>query len=168
MYDRVDAYPRLHPTVSNSVPFRRAEVGAVNGHGNARAIATINAVLVNDEVNGLRLLSKAGRERVLEPQSEGGVDLLLGIPMVWGMGYALHSPLVTNPPESHIAYWGGQGGHLSFVDFDVRMSIGYTINRWMFGRYELVRMNRIIDATYACLAKMGTVNRIGKLRLTGN
>ena len=38
---RVGHFPDLNPANSSSLPFRRAEIGGVNGHGNARAVATI-------------------------------------------------------------------------------------------------------------------------------
>jgi CubicO group peptidase (beta-lactamase class C family) len=79
IHDRVSSNPDLNPKTSSSVPFRRAEIGAANGHGNARAVATIHSALVADVVNGVRLLSRPGRERVLEPQAEG-VDLVMVFP----------------------------------------------------------------------------------------
>lgn len=58
------------------MPWRRADLGALNGHGNARAIATLQSILACGEANGVRLMSESGRERVLEQQSDG-VDAFL-------------------------------------------------------------------------------------------
>jgi CubicO group peptidase (beta-lactamase class C family) len=150
MHDQVALYPPLHPRTSSSVPFRRAEIGAANGHGNARGVATIHSALVADEVNGVRLLSKAGRRRVLEPQSNG-IDLILDAPMRWGMGFALESPLFDNVRGHTVAYWGGNGGSLGLVDFDERMTVSFVMNRWVIGAYEFVRNQRILKAAYDCL-----------------
>lgn len=44
------------------------------------------------------------------------------------MGYALSSPAsVDFAPRG--AFWAGNGGSLSYVDLDARMSIGYAMNK---------------------------------------
>jgi CubicO group peptidase (beta-lactamase class C family) len=150
MHDRVAANPNLNPQTSSSVRFRRAEIGAGNGHGNARAVATIHSTLVADTVNDVRLLSRPGRQRVLEQQSDG-VDLVMHIPVRWGMGFALHSPLFSNDIGHRVAYWGGNGGSLGFVDFDTRMAVSFVMNRWIEGPYEQIRNQRILKAAYASI-----------------
>jgi hypothetical protein len=82
--------PRVTPQTTWSIPWRRAELGGMNGHGNARGIAAAQSILANGGAYGKSLLSDAGREQVLRTQADG-VDLVLGIPMRWGMGYALSS-----------------------------------------------------------------------------
>lgn len=150
LHDRVGSNPNLNPATSSSVPFRRAEIGAANGHGNARAVATIHSTLVADEVNGIRLLSRAGRHRVLEQQSDG-VDLVMDMPVRWGMGFALHSPLFSNTAGHRVVYWGGNGGSLAFVDFDTKMVVSFVMNRWIEGPYEQIRNQRILQAAYASI-----------------
>lgn len=149
--DRVVGKPPLLPENSSTVAWRRAEVGGANGHGNARSIATIHSTLVTDEVNGVRLLSKKGRERILETQTDG-IDLLMEFPIRWGMGFALESPLlVDNTRGNRIAFWGGNGGSLGFVDFDERMAVSFVVNRWIAGPYESLRRTRILKAAYDSL-----------------
>ena len=107
-------------------PWRRAELGAMNGHGNARAIATVQSILANGGVKGTRLLSEQGRCKVLEEQANS-VDLVLGVPLRWGLGYCLNAPVPTN--QLHLkralgrnqAFWAGNGGSMSYVDLDARM-----------------------------------------------
>jgi hypothetical protein len=142
--------PLLLPQTSASIAWRRAEVGAANGHGNARAVATIHSLLASGRAKGVRVLSDAVRHRVLEPQSDG-VDLLLGAPIRWGMGFALECAILYNPLGHRVAGWGGQGGHLGFVDFDARMSVSYVMNRYVDGPYETVRFGRILKAVYDCV-----------------
>ena len=151
MYDRVATNPILNPVISSSIPFRRAEIGAANGHGNARAVATIHSALVAGKVNDIRLLSKAGRQRVLEQQSDG-IDLLLEFPVRWGMGFALESPIFENALGHRVAYWGGEGGSMGFVDFDERMTVSFVMNRWIVGPYEQIRNQRILKAAYDSLS----------------
>ncbi len=151
MHDRVATNPNLSPVTSSSIPYRRAEIGAANGHGNARAVATIHSILVAEKVNGVRLLSEAGRLKVLEQQSDG-IDLVMDIPVRWGLGFALESAVFENRLGHRVAYWGGNGGSLGFVDFDERMAVSFVMNRWIEGPYEQVRNQRILKAAYDSLA----------------
>jgi len=151
IHDRVARNPHFKPVNSSSIPWRRAEIGAANGHGNARAVATIHSTLVAEKVNDVRLLSEAGRLRVLEEQSDG-IDLLLEFPIRWGLGFALESPIFENALGHRVAYWGGDGGSLAFVDFDARMTVSFVMNRWIEGPYEQVRNQRILKAAYDSLA----------------
>jgi CubicO group peptidase (beta-lactamase class C family) len=153
--ERVGLNPNLTPLTSHSLAWRRAEVGAANGHGNARAVATIHSTLACGEANGVRLLSERGRRRALEPQSDG-VDLLLGIPTRWGMGFNLECVIVPNPMGHELAFWGGNGGSLGLVDFTERMSVSFVMNRWLEGPYETLRFNRILKAVYESLAARST------------
>jgi CubicO group peptidase (beta-lactamase class C family) len=151
--ERVELNPMLTPFTSHTTAWRRAEVGAANGHGNARSVATIHQALASGSVNGVRLLSDPGRFRALAQQSDG-VDLLLGVPIKFGVAaFALESPMFANPLGHRLAYWGGQGGALAFVDFDERMSVSFVMNRWMKGPYETVRFSRVLAAVYASLAR---------------
>lgn len=147
---RVVYNPDLLPETSSSIPFRRAEIGGVGGHGNARSVAKILSTLVADEVNGVKLLSKSTRERILETQTNGN-DLLMEFPVRWGMGFALESPIFENKLGHRVAYWGGNGGSLAFVDFDERMAVSFVMNRWIEGPYEQLRNKRILQAAYDSL-----------------
>jgi CubicO group peptidase (beta-lactamase class C family) len=55
--------PRVTPQTTWSIPWRRAELGGMNGHGNARRIAAAQSVLANGGAHGKRLLSDAGESR---------------------------------------------------------------------------------------------------------
>ena len=51
--------------------WRRADIGAANGHGNARSVARIqSAVACGGEVDGVRLLSPKTIDRIFEVQSD--------------------------------------------------------------------------------------------------
>jgi CubicO group peptidase (beta-lactamase class C family) len=144
--ERVGLNPNLMPQTSATMAWRRAEVGAANGHGNARSVARIHSTLACGEVNGIRHLSDKTRLRMLEPQSTGA-DLLLGLaPFSWGMGMAIKTPGFPRQSKYRIAWWGGNGGHLGFVDFDNRLSASFVMNRWIEGPNEMTRFFRFIDA----------------------
>jgi CubicO group peptidase (beta-lactamase class C family) len=151
-FERALLNPRVTPQVTWTLPWRRAEIGGANGHGNARGIATAQSVLANGGAFGKRLLSEAGRERVLERQADG-VDVVLGYPIPWGLGYNLASHYIAGAAGSRVAYWGGNGGSMSFVDLDRRMSFGFAQNRWIRGPHELDRVQNILKAVYESLAQ---------------
>ncbi len=69
--------------------WRRADIGAANGHGNARSLARLqSAVACGGKVDGVRLLSPQTIDRIFEVQT-GGIDLVMGIPFTFGVGYGL-------------------------------------------------------------------------------
>jgi hypothetical protein len=80
-----------------------------------------------------------------------GRDLVMGVPIAWGMGYALRSPLSGLDFGPRVAYWGGNGGSMAFADLDARMSFGYAPNRWIRGPYELDRCRVLLKAVYESL-----------------
>ncbi len=64
--------PRVPVEVTQTRAWRGAEIPAAGGHGNARAIARVHAILANGgEVDGRRYMSEAGCRRALELQVEG-------------------------------------------------------------------------------------------------
>ena len=73
--------PPSDATYSWTPQWRRAEIGAANGHGNARSVAKIQSVVSNGgEVNGVKLLSPKTVDLIFQEQSKG-IDLVLGIPI---------------------------------------------------------------------------------------
>jgi CubicO group peptidase (beta-lactamase class C family) len=145
--------PHVTPEITWTVEWRRAELPAMNGHCNARGLATLQSVLASGGANGLRLMSEAGRRRALEQQADGP-DLVIGIPCRWAMGYSLEMMLFPAVPSgARTAWWGGNGGSLSFVDLDARLAIGFVPNRWISGPFEQYRSGNIVRAVYEALRK---------------
>jgi len=131
-------------------PWRRADIGAANGHGNARSVARIQAVVANGgTVGGVRLLSARTIDRIFERQSDG-VDLVLGIPLRFGIGYALPQA-TTFPyiPDGRICFWGGAGGSMIIIDLDRRMTVSYMMNKMAPVIVGNPTAEAIITATYA-------------------
>src|SRR5262249_39282147 len=102
--------------------WRRADIGAGNGHGNARSVARLqSAVACGGEVAGVRLLSPQTIDRIFEVQSNG-IDLVIGIPLKIGVGYGLL-------PEGRVCSWGGAGGSAVIIDVDRRITFAYVMNK---------------------------------------
>jgi len=118
------------PTASWTERWRRADIGAANGHGNARSVARIqSAVACGGEVDGVRLLSPKTINRIFEVQSHT-VDLVLGIPLKIGVGYGLPWPQVLPfVPEGRVCFGAGHGGSMVIADVDRRMTVAYIMNK---------------------------------------
>ncbi len=149
---RVMTNPTIEALTSRTQGWRRAEIPAANGHGNARAVAETLSVLANDgAARGKTLLTRAGARRILELQTDG-FDAVLGIPVRWGLGYALPSELVPIGPNPHSCFWGGYGGSFAMVDMDARVTISYVMNRMVASLLDQTRVARLVMSFYGALA----------------
>ncbi len=122
--------PVADAAAANTPDWRRADIGAANGHGNARSVARVMSVLSRGgEVDGVRLLSPATIDLVFREQSNG-MDLVLGVPMRFGLGYGLPRPEVL-PWAVHekVCFWGGWGGSVIIMDAGRRMTFAYMMNK---------------------------------------
>ena len=128
---RTFANPLLDATSSWSIPWRRAEIPAAGGHGNARSVAAVHSVVAcGGEARGVRLLSRAGCETIFEEQSNGK-DLVLGVPIRFGMGFGLSGEMM--PAGPHTYFWGGWGGSLVVSDLDTELTVAYVMNKMESG-----------------------------------
>jgi CubicO group peptidase (beta-lactamase class C family) len=111
--------------------WRRADIGAANGHGNARSVARIqSAVACGGEVDGVRLLAPQTINRIFEVQSHT-IDHVLGIPLKIGVGYGLPWPQVMPfVPDGRQCFGAGAGGSIVIADVDRRMTIAYVMNKF--------------------------------------
>jgi CubicO group peptidase (beta-lactamase class C family) len=116
------------PGVSRDRAYRAAEVPGANGHGNARSVARVATALASGgSLDGVRLLPEQFFDAVLEEQIYGQ-DLVLGLPIRWGLGVGLPSKQMPLPnPRSF--YWGGWGGSLCLIDLDARVACAYVMNK---------------------------------------
>ncbi len=66
--------------------WRGGEVGAANGHGNARSLVRIlSTISLGGEVDGVKLLSPETIDLIFQEQTNG-MDLVLGKPLRFGIG----------------------------------------------------------------------------------
>lgn len=131
--------------------WRGAEIPAAGGTGNARSVAEIHAILANGGVaKGKHFLSEAGCRRALECQVEG-TDLVLGIPVRFGMGFGLPGGMVPLP-NSNSCYWGGYGGSVAIIDMDAQTSFSYVMNRMEGTTTGDARGFALIMATWQAMA----------------
>ncbi len=149
---RTMAGAAIDGTEAQTSAWRRAEIPAAGGIGNARAVARVHSALAcGGEVDGIRLLSEAGVQRVLEEQTRGQ-DLVLGVPIVFGMGFGLNDASFPISPNPRAFFWGGWGGSLAIIDLDARLSIAYVMNRMNANLLGDLRGGGLAGAVYTALA----------------
>ncbi len=144
--------PLVDASVAWTDGWRRAEIGAANGQGNARSVARIQSTIANGgEVDGVKLLSKPTIDRIFDQQADG-VDLVLGVPIRFGIGYGLpHRETLPYIPDGRIFFWGGWGGSMIIVDCDRQMTLAYMMNKMETGIIGGLRSEAIVSAVYDAL-----------------
>lgn len=143
--------PPMRPEVANLPAWRRAEIPAANGHGNARSVARIMAALAcGGALDGVQLLAPATIERAIAEQIYAQ-DLVLGFPIRWGLGFMLNSPTLPLSPNPRTFGHGGWGGSLGFADLDAGASWAYAMNKMTPGTAGDNRAFPLIQAFYAAL-----------------
>lgn len=144
--------PPPDATIAWSEAWRRADIGAANGHGNARAVTTVLSALANGgEFQGVKLLDQKTIDLVFQEQANG-IDLALGIPLRWGIGFALRED-VTMPclPRGRVCYWGGWGGSLAVMDVDRKLCVSYMMNKMGPGIIGGPRSEALVRAAFAAI-----------------
>ncbi|GAA2811714.1 serine hydrolase domain-containing protein [Crossiella cryophila] len=144
--------PAMTAEVARTAAWRGADIGGANGHGNARSVARmLSAITLGGTVGGHRLLGQDTIEAIFAEQANG-IDLALGIPLRWGIGYALPRPdLLPWIPEGKICFWGGWGGSMIIMDLERRLTISYVMNRMAPGIIGSDRSGTYVDAVYHAL-----------------
>lgn len=119
--------------------FKRAEIGATNGHSNARGVAKIisavsnGGVVINEETGKqIRLLSPETIELIFKEQSNG-IDMITGEYIRRGVGAALVGDGKTHVDAwmapGKICYWGGLGGSMGIMDVGRGITVAYVMNK---------------------------------------
>jgi CubicO group peptidase (beta-lactamase class C family) len=143
--------PRSSVKVANSPEWRQADLGALNGHSNARGVLDVLRVMsLGGEAGGVRLLKPDTIDLVFQQQSDG-VDLVLRESFRFGIGYCLGSPVVPYVPPGRTFFWGGWGGSLVVMDLDRRLTISYMMNAMAPGVLGSVRSEAFVRAVYDAL-----------------
>ena len=122
--------PVASAAAANTIPWRRAELGALNAHTNARALArTFSVISRGGAVGDVRLLSPGTIEQIFREQSRG-VDLVLGVPLRFGIGFALPEPqTVPYIPDGRACFWGGWGGSMTVMFPERSLTVSYVMNK---------------------------------------
>jgi len=146
---RTFSNPPLDPALPREAWWRRAEIPAANGHGNARSVGTVQSIIAGrGQARGVRLLSERTCDAIFEEQANG-TDLVLGAPVRFGMGYGLAGELMPIGPRA--CYWGGYGGSVIVMDQETRLTVAYVMNRMESGVLGDIRGATIVLAAAAAV-----------------
>jgi CubicO group peptidase (beta-lactamase class C family) len=147
--------PLVMAEAANTPGWRHADIGAANGHGNARSVARVMSVVSRGgEVDGVRLLGEDTIDLIFREQ-QNGVDLVLGVPLRLGIGYGLpQRELLPEIPEGKICFWGGWGGSMIVMDVGRRMTFAYMMNKMGAGVVGSERSAEYGRALYDAVAKL--------------
>jgi CubicO group peptidase (beta-lactamase class C family) len=127
--------------------WRRAELGAMNGHGNARSVARVQSLVSHGGLlDAGPSLRPATLDRIFDVQADG-TDRVLSTPLRFGLGYAV-SPLPGLPP-GRLCWWCGYGGAIVLNDLDRRLTVAYVMNKMSPGLIGLSRAATYLAAVYA-------------------
>lgn len=126
---RVFAGLDITPATTGSAAWRKAEIPAANGHGNARSVVRAQTALANQgKAFGIELMSEETCAMTLQPQISGN-DLVLGLPVTYGLGYALKNEMIPMGPNQNVIWWGGAGGSSIVIDADAHVCCSYVMNQ---------------------------------------
>jgi CubicO group peptidase (beta-lactamase class C family) len=145
--------PAPDPAIANTAGWRGADIGAANGHTNARALARIlSSISLGGSVDGVQLLRPETIEKIFEVQVEGPDLVLAQAPIRWGLGFGLPQ-LETFPyvPDEKICFWGGWGGSWETMNPDRRMTAAYVMNKMGPGLAGSERTDRYFTLIYDAL-----------------
>ncbi|WP_428366856.1 serine hydrolase domain-containing protein [Mycolicibacterium sp.] len=147
--------PPFTAAAANTAPWRAAELGAANGHGNAMSVARLLAPIARAGTGPDGRVLRPGTVGVIFDQQSAGHDLVNGLYLRWGIGFALPDPR-TLPwiPAGRIAFWGGWGGSMAVVDLDRRVTISYVMNHMDADILGSPRAAGYVTAIYQCLDRL--------------
>jgi CubicO group peptidase (beta-lactamase class C family) len=121
--------PPFEASAANTPAWRSADLGAANGHGNALAVAEILSPISRAGASSQGRLLKADTIDLVFDTQSSGTDLVNGLHLNWGIGYALADRRTLSwIPDGRIAFWGGWGGSMAIMDLDRRTTISYVMN----------------------------------------
>ncbi len=119
--------PPVDASMAHHAWWRRAEIPAANGQGNARSVATIQSIVSGrGQARGIRLFSEKTADLIFEEQANG-IDKVLGETLHFGMGYGLATAMMPIGPRA--CFWGGYGGSVIIMDQDAELTVCYVMNR---------------------------------------
>ncbi|MEE8422228.1 MAG: serine hydrolase domain-containing protein [Dehalococcoidia bacterium] len=116
---------------TNSREWRAAEMPSGNGHGNARALATVYGALARGgEIDGVRLLSAQQVERSARLVASGH-DETLGVPTHRTLGFMRRFAEFDDVRPASTYGHSGAGGSQGFADPDRKLGFGYVMNQML-------------------------------------
>jgi CubicO group peptidase (beta-lactamase class C family) len=138
------ANPPMTGDEANAPGWRMAEIPAANGHGTALALATIFGALVDGSE---RLISASTLEAACTGQGRC-TDLVLGIPLEFGLGFGLSGPEHHYGPNPAAFGHDGFGGSAVWADPEAGLAGAYVMNRMGVNLLDDGRRMALVEGIY--------------------
>ena len=145
--------PLLDYERTSDPEWRQAEIGAANGHGNARSIARLQSIVSGGGVlDGKTWLSPDTVDAIFREQADG-VDLGILTPLRFGIGYGLpQAQTAPAVPDGRVCWWAGLGGSFVVNDVDRGITFAYAMNKMAPGLIGSDRADAYLGAAFGAVA----------------
>ncbi len=142
----------MRPNAHNSEQWKRAEIPAANGHGDARSLARVYGALARGgELDGVHVLGREQIARATVEQRASGPSAAEPPLLRFGLGFMLSGPEGLMGPNTRSFGHMGWGGSVGFADPDANIGFGYVMNQMQGGVTLGTTGARLISAVYASL-----------------
>lgn len=155
--------PPVIATNAHTAMWRRAGLGAINGHTNAQGLATALHVISNGglSMDSKPFLKTETVDLIFETQADG-TDLVLNMPLRIGIGFGLNTDGASRSvapfmPTGRVAFWGGYGGSIGIMDVENQVTVAYAMNKMGSGTFGNERTAEYVVTVYKALRAMGIV-----------
>ena len=139
--------PSLTGDEANADDWRTAEIPAANGHGTALGLVTVFGTLVDGSE---RLISAKTLEAARTSQGRH-TDLVLGLPLEFGLGFGLSGPEGHFGPNPAAFGHDGFGGSAVGADPEAGLAFAYVMNRMGLNLVDDPRKMALVSAIYQSL-----------------
>jgi CubicO group peptidase (beta-lactamase class C family) len=143
----------------HSPQLHSAEIPAANGICDARSLARLYGACVDDVDTSsgvpFRIMAPDQVDRAVQQQTEGPDLVLMGLDIQWGLGFNVNTGIIGTAGLGGPRAFGhfGMGGSAGWADPDLRLGMGYVMNRMDIGTTGDTRSFRLmrscIDAAKA-------------------
>jgi CubicO group peptidase (beta-lactamase class C family) len=146
--------PRAFAEACNTREWRKAEIPAANGQGNARSLTRLQTPLANGgSAFGVDLLSSDTAAMIMKERISG-TDLVLMVPLTFGLGFALNRGPVPLTPNPNSCFWAGWGGSSVVIDQDAHIVSSYVMNKMFPSLLGDLRSFTLRNAAYKDLENL--------------
>jgi CubicO group peptidase (beta-lactamase class C family) len=133
--------------------YLEVELPAGNGVGTARALARAYSAFAEGGAE-LGITPETLARITAPPVMPGGLDVVLGVPSYFSLGFLRPGPKVSFGSTSRAFGAPGAGGSAAFADPDTRLGYAYVMNKLDFYLADDPREKPLRDAVHRAIARL--------------
>ena len=146
---RAFSNPPVHAGLFEDRSLLQAEIPGANGVGDALAVATLFAALVDPDEP---LLMRATVDRMRAPVTDGLDHVLVGLPTRFGALFMTASPILPMLGPESFGH-DGFGGAIGFADPVTGVGFAQLVVRPQLGTQPFPRTTRVVEAVRAAIMR---------------